>query len=59
MATPKYRRLNIRLRLKEDNTIDIEQFSEYNSSINVTSDGNDKIIKINADIEEMRDYGEL
>lgn len=59
MATPKYRRLNIRLRLKENNTIDIEQFSEYNSNISVTNDGNDKIIKINADIEEMRDYGEL
>tara|TARA_A100001201_G_scaffold141870_2_gene138457 strand:- start:220 stop:399 length:180 start_codon:yes stop_codon:yes gene_type:complete len=59
MGTPKYRRLNIRLRLKEDNTIDIEQFSEYNSSISVTNDGNDKIIKINADIEEMRHHGEL
>ncbi len=59
MGTPKYRTLNIRLRLKEDNTIDIEQFSEYNSSISVTNDGNDKVIKINADIEEMRNHGEL
>ena len=59
MATPTYRTLNIRLRLQDDHTIDIEQFSEYNSSISVTNDGNDKIIKINADIEEMRNNGEL
>lgn len=58
MGTPKFRTMNIRLRLRSDNSFDLEQCSEYNSTITVTDDGDDKVIQINAQIEEMRDMSD-
>ena len=59
MGTPKYRNLNIKFRLKSDNTVEVEQFSEWDETITVTNDGDDKIIVVQGKIEEMRDHGEL
>lgn len=58
MGTPKFRTMNIKLRLKSDNSFDLEQCSEYNSVVTVANDGDDKVIQINAQIEEMRDMSD-
>lgn len=59
MGIPKYKNLNIKIRLKRDNTVEFEQFSEEKPTITVTNDGDDKILVIQGKIEEIREYGEL
>ena len=59
MGTPKYKNLNIRIRLKSDVTVEFEQFSEEKPTVTVTNDGDDKILVIQGKIEEMREHGEL
>jgi hypothetical protein len=59
MGIPKYKNLNIKIRLKSDNTVEFEQFSEEKPTITVTNDGDDKILVIQGKIEEIREYGEL
>ena len=59
MGTPKYRNLNVKIILKDDDTVEVKQFSEWEPTITVTTEGTDKIIVIQGKIEEMRGYGEL
>ncbi len=51
------RTINFRIRLKPDNTWELEQCSEYNETISLEQDGDDKIITIQAIAEELRYYG--
>lgn len=53
MSEPKYRTMNIKLRIKPDNTVEKIQFSEYDDVITLEEDGDDKILIITAQIEEM------
>ncbi len=53
MSEPKYRTMNIKLRIKPDNTVEKIQFSEYEDVITLEEDGDDKILIITAQIEEM------
>ena len=53
MSEPKYRTMNIKLRIKPDNSVEKIQFSEYEDVITLEEDGDDKILTITADIEEM------
>ena len=53
MSDPKYRTMNIKLRIKPDNTVEKMQFSEYEDVITLEEDGDDKILIITAQIEEM------
>jgi len=53
MSDPKYRTMNIKLRIKPDNTVEKIQFSEYEDVITLEEDGDDKILIITAQIEEM------
>lgn len=53
MSEPTYRRMNIKLRIKPDNSIEKIQFSEYEEVITLTEDGDDKILTITAEIEEV------
>ena len=58
MGEPIYRRLNIKLRIKRDNTVEKEQLSEYEATISLVEDGDDKVLTITALIEENR-HGSL
>ena len=53
MSEPKYRRMNIKLRIKPDNSVEKIQFSEYEDVITLEEDGDDKILTITAEIEEV------
>lgn len=53
MSEPKYRTMNIKLRIKPDNSVEKIQFSEYEDVITLEEDGDDKILTITAEIEEM------
>ena len=53
MSEPKYRTMNIKLRIKSDNSVEKIQFSEYEDVITLEEDGDDKILTITAEIEEM------
>jgi len=53
MSEPTYRNMNIKLRIKPDNSIEKIQFSEYEEVITITEDGDDKILTITAKIEEV------
>tara|TARA_Y100001937_G_C6861934_1_gene216703 strand:- start:291 stop:470 length:180 start_codon:yes stop_codon:yes gene_type:complete len=53
MSEPTYRNMNIKLRIKPDNSIEKIQFSEYEEVITITEDGDDKILTITAQIEEV------
>ncbi len=53
MSEPKYRTMNIKLRIKPDNSVEKIQFSEYEEVITLEEDGDDKILTITANIEEM------
>lgn len=53
MSEPKYRTMNIKLRIKPDDTVEKIQFSEYDDVIILEEDGDDKILIITAQIEEM------
>lgn len=53
MSEPKYRTMNIKLRIKPDNTVEKIQFSEYDDVITLEEDGDDKILIITAQIEEI------
>ena len=57
MSDPKYRTMNIKLRIKPDNTVEKMQFSEYEDVITLEEDGDDKILIITAQIEEMNNGG--
>tara|TARA_B100001939_G_scaffold105282_1_gene91001 strand:+ start:64 stop:216 length:153 start_codon:yes stop_codon:yes gene_type:complete len=49
--------MNIKLRIKPDNSVEKIQFSEYEDVITLTEDGDDKILTITAQIEEMQHGG--
>jgi hypothetical protein len=51
------RTINFRLRLKPDGTWDLEQCSEYNETVLIVEEGEDKIITIQAIAEELRYHG--
>ena len=53
MSEPTYRTMNIKLRIKPDNSVEKIQFSEYEDVITLEEDGDDKILTITADIEEV------
>ena len=53
MSEPTYRPMNIKLRIKSDNSVEKIQFSEYEEEITLTEDGDDKILTITAQIEEV------
>ncbi len=57
MSDPVYRTMNIKLRIKPDNSVEKIQFSEYEDVITLTEDGDDKILTITAQIEEMQHGG--
>ena len=54
MSEPIYRTMNIKLRIKPDNSVEKIQFSEYEEEITLTEDGDDKILTITAQIEEIQ-----
>jgi len=53
MSEPTYRTMNIKLRIKSDNSVEKIQFSEYEEEITLIEDGDDKILTITAQIEEV------
>jgi len=57
VSDPVYRTMNIKLRIKPDNSVEKIQFSEYEDVITLTEDGDDKILTITAQIEEMQHGG--
>lgn len=57
MSDPVYRTMSIKLRIKPDNSVEKIQFSEYEDVITLTEDGDDKILTITAEIEEMQHGG--
>jgi hypothetical protein len=46
--------MNIKLKIKSDNSVEKLQFSEYEEVITLIEDGDDKILTITAQIEEMQ-----
>ena len=54
MSEPKYRTMNIKLKIKSDNSVEKIQFSEYEDVITLIEDGDDKILTITAQIDEMQ-----
>lgn len=53
MSEPTHRTMNIKLRIKPDNSVEKIQFSEYEEVITIEEDGDDKILTITAEIEEV------